>query len=68
MQREVPTWLAVVAILIVIVIAAAIYIWRERATPPLPPLPMKEKLKAPGGPQTGPVPPMQQGFPQSAPR
>ncbi len=64
MQQQVPTWLAVLIILIVVAIVAGIYIWREKATPPLPPLPMKEKLKAPGGPQTGPVPPMQQGVPR----
>ncbi len=60
MRQEIPTWLAVVIILIVLVIAGAIYFWRERVQyQSLPELPMKEKMKAPGGPQTGPIPPMQ---------
>lgn len=59
MRQEIPTWLAVVIIAVVIVIAVAIYFWRERAEYySMPPLPMKEKIKAPGGPQTGPTPPM----------
>ncbi|MCS7192728.1 MAG: hypothetical protein NZ937_07095 [Armatimonadetes bacterium] len=58
MRQEIPTWLAVVIIVVVIVIAAAFYFLRERAAyHSLPPLPMKEKMKAPSGPQTGPVPP-----------
>jgi len=58
MRQEIPTWLAVVIIVIVIVIAAAFYFLKERAQyQSLPPLPIKEKMKAPGGPQTGPVPP-----------
>ena len=58
MRQEIPTWLAVVIIVIVIVVAAAFYFMRERAQyHSLPPLPMKEKMKAPGGPQTGSVPP-----------
>lgn len=62
MRQEIPTWLAVVIIVIVIVIAAAFYFLKERAEyQSLPPLPMKEKMKAPGGPQTGPVPPAAQG-------
>lgn len=57
MQKEVPTWLAVVIIVIVLVIAAVVYFWREKSSSELPPLPMKEKIKA-GGLQTSPTPPM----------
>jgi len=60
MRQEIPTWLAVLIIVIVLVIAGAIYFWRERVQyQSLPELPMKEKMKSPGGPMTGPVPPMQ---------
>jgi type VI protein secretion system component VasF len=60
MRQEIPTWLAVVIIVIVLVIAGAIYLWREKAQEQSLrelPLPMKEKMKSPGGPMTGPVPP-----------
>jgi uncharacterized iron-regulated membrane protein len=62
MRQEIPAWLAVLIIVIVLVIAGAIYFWRERAQEQSLrelPLPMKEKMKGPGGPMTSPVPPMQ---------
>lgn len=62
MRQEIPTWLAMVIVVIVIVIVAAFYFLKERAEyHSLPPLPMKEKMKALGGSQTGPVPPGAQG-------
>jgi len=52
MQREVPTWLAVVLVLVVLAVVVGVYIWRGRPTPQEPQAPF---LKGqPAGPTAPP--------------
>lgn len=67
MRREVPTWLAVVMIVVVVLIVVGVYIALGRrgqyqpTTPPpgwkpQPTMPMKMKGQPPAGPQQQPAP------------
>ncbi len=53
MQKQVPTWLAVVVILVVLAIVVVFYLWRAQPSPQEPQAPF---LKGqPAGPGQGPM-------------